>query len=55
VFYNHVTTVTNIKTVKSCSKVAKNQGLEKSSYSIWYKTCFWDLWQLFYQLWRDHL
>jgi len=25
VFYNHVTTVTNVKTVKLCSKVAKNR------------------------------
>jgi len=27
--------------LKSC----KNQGLEKFSCSIQYKTCFWDLWQ----------
>jgi len=25
--------------LKSC----KNQGLETFSWSIWYKTCFWDL------------
>jgi len=35
--------------LKSC----KNQGLETFSCSIWFKTCFWGWWQLFWQLSRN--
>jgi len=37
--------------LKSC----KNQGLDKFSCSIRYKTCFSDLWQLFWQRSRGKL
>jgi len=36
-------------------KSSKNQGVEKFSCSIRYKTCFWDSWQLFWQWSRDCL